>query len=1172
MVNFLKSLIKNNILSLFGVIILLWFAVPVYAQKAKNEGAGKNNSFVQNSPKNNLDSLKKARQHFVDSLNARRKKTADSLFKIRQYKESKKYKDSVFKQRQAKSDSIRNQRTKVANEAKKVRMKSIDSLKAIRKKWMDSVSIVRNQKAKERIAITKYKESKRYRDSVAFVRQAKADSAQAARATIAAAVAERRKKTADSAKQLRLVAAELIKSERKKILDSVKADRKKYSDSLAKIKDAKERLLKSKEKQNEEKKVLAFQLKIKKQREAWSNEKMLKKNWGLHRQIIQNTFTRYNYFFNANKKMDEALGNMLRMRKENYDTTIALFPFDPDRDSTALSADMDSVISKSSVGIQIHDPRTKWGDNLYLLLGQAYYYKGKYESATTVFKYIISQSQQEKIKQLKEEAAKGKKVPKKDFSILTPDDKSFYSFIFHESSNNEAVLWLTRTFTEAHQEQDAYSLLELVESDKNKSESLQGRLALEKANLYISDGKSKLATDELTIVSKEKTLPVWLRQRAAYLNGQLLFQSGDYNNAADHFQQVIELKPKIDMDFYARRNKAYCLMQQGGQQQEAIASLKNMLTDGKYAAYNEQVYYVLGRLSANNNRDNDAIQYFQKSVSSAKTTKKQKAISFADLGNVYYKQKDYAKAKNAYDSAMSYSKAAPGDSLINVAASRVGVLDKVTVPMKVWNNQDSLLRLSLLSEKEQKNVVKKYIKYLEQYLADSIARSENDNSEKEPEDAAPDGASADWYFANSVNVTQGIAEFKKKWGSIPNVDNWRRSASINNSKTLVQNNFENEEVEEVITGVPTEEKLLSLIPNSEEKRQLAHQKIQKALIDLANAYVFDLKDYSAAIAVLDTLDKRYSQNDHMAEALFLRYRIALEKNQLDSAKKWSELLISKFPETSWAKDLKPKADNKPEVVIGKNVAQFYDETYDLMQQRKYDTAIKRAEEAQRQFRDAKFDRKFELIKCISIAGSGQFVLADSLLKSFIATNTKDSLKDWADAVLNYVQKQIKATALDTTKEKSLNPAQPQQPKAVESKPIETVKTPETKENIGVNIPFVFDTTKPHRCLIYISGKLDKVDNLKKTLAQLNQLMFGPLSLKIDDEKWTSVVDVLAIASFQKMNNLNAYLSELKASKTIFKDFKSTEYQIFKISETNWSILSQSKDIEAYKKFYKEKYK
>lgn len=1171
MVNFLKSLIKNTIFCLVWVFVLLCVAMPIYAQKTKNGNFEKTNNLAQTTFKNNFDSIKKSRQHFIDSLNARRKKTADSLFKIRQYKESKKYKDSVLKQRQTKSDSIRNQRTKVANEAKKIRMKSIDSLKAIRKKWMDSVSIIRNQKAKERIAVTKYKESKRYRDSVAFVRQAKADSAQAARATRAVEISERRKRTADSAKQVRLVAAEQLKAERKKIMDSVKADRKKFSDSLAKIKDAKERLLKSKEKQNEEKKVLAFQLKIKKQREAWSNEKMLKKSWGIHRQIIQNTFTRYNYFFNANKKMNEALDNMFRVKKENYDEIIELFPFNPDRDSTALSADMDSIISKASVGIQIHDPRTKWGDNLYMLLGQAYYYKGKYESATTVFKYVISQSQQEKIKQLKEEAAKGKKVPKKDFSILTPEDKSPYGFIFHESSNNEAVLWLTRTFTKAHQEQDAYSLLELIESDKNNSPSLSGRLALEKANLYISDGKTKLATDELVVVSKEKTLPTWLRQRAAYLNGQLLYQSGNYNEAADHFQQVIDLKPKIDMDFYSRRNKAYCLMQQGGQQQEAIASLKSMLTDGKYASYNEQVFYVLGRLSANNNKDNDAIQYFQKSVTSAKTTKKQKAISFADLGNVYYKQKDYAKAKNAYDSAMSYSKAAPDDSLIKVAASRVGVLDKVTVPMKIWNNQDSLLRLSLLSEKEQKNIIKKYIKFLEQYIADSIARSENDNSEKEPEDAAPDGAAADWYFASSVNVTQGSAEFKKKWGSIPNVDNWRRSASISSSKSVSQNNFEIEETEEVIIGVPTEEKLLSLIPNTTEKREVANQKIQKALIDLANAYVFDLKDYAAAIAVLDTLEKRYVQNDHMAEALFLRYRIALEKNQLDSAKKWSELLISKFPETSWAKDLKPKTENKSDVVSGKNVAQFYDETYELMQQRNYEAAIQRAEEAQRQFRDVKFDRKFEMIKFISLAGNGQLVLADSLLKGFIAVNQKDSLKEWADAVLNYIQKQIKTIAIDTIKEKTSKSDQ-LPPKSTDVKPIETNKTPESKENVGVTIPFVFDTTQPHKCLIYINGKLDKVENLKTTLSQLNQLMFGQLSLKIIDENWSLTSETLTIGSFQKMNRLNDYISELKASKTIFKDFKNTSYQILKISESNWSILSQNKDIEAYRKFYKEKYK
>src|SRR4030095_15111600 len=104
----------------------------------------------------------------------------------------------------------------------------------------------------------------------------------------------------------------------------------------------------------------------------------------------------FNYYFNANRKMEEAEANMQRTSRDKWDGRIALFIFDPARASVVFSADMYSRIHKAALGIQIHDPRTKWGDDLYLLLGKAYYYKGDAENAANSFKYIVALREKEK--------------------------------------------------------------------------------------------------------------------------------------------------------------------------------------------------------------------------------------------------------------------------------------------------------------------------------------------------------------------------------------------------------------------------------------------------------------------------------------------------------------------------------------------------------------------------------------------------------------------------------------------------------------------------------------------------------------------------------------------------------------------------------------------------------
>src|SRR5690606_36654925 len=128
-------------------------------------------------------------------------------------------------------------------------------------------------------------------------------------------------------------------------------------------------------------------------------------------------------------------------------------------------------------------------------------------------------------------------------------------------------------------------------------------------------------------VADDRHTGKWLRMRAAYINGQLQQQAGKYNEAAGHFRDVIALHPDVEMDFYSRKHLAYSLMYAGGDQEEAVASLKAMLKDGKYLPYYEQIYFVLGRLAANSNNTKDAITYLQKSIDAPKSTNKQKAVS-----------------------------------------------------------------------------------------------------------------------------------------------------------------------------------------------------------------------------------------------------------------------------------------------------------------------------------------------------------------------------------------------------------------------------------------------------------------------------------------------------------------------------------------------------------------
>lgn len=1169
-------------------------SIKLNAQQVNTDSLRKQRQHVLDSTraaqKKLLDSTKAARTAYNDSIKAVRKAVTDSLATIRAYKQSKHYKDSVTKVRQRRLDSIKTERSVYNDSLKQARQHVLDSTREVQKAFTDSIRLIQKHRADSLGAIRAYRQSKRYKDSTAITRQQHLDSIRIARQNFNDSIKDARKQVLDSVKLARKQISDSITTVRKARMDSITAVRKVKADSLAKKRAEQEKLRKSLEKKREQKMQLALELKIKKKHEAWNNEKMLKKKWSLPRKVVQNTFTRYNYYFNANKKMDEALENMQRMRKENLDSMIALFPFNPDRDSSTLAPDMDSIIQKASLGIQIHDPRTKWNDDLYLLMGEAYYYKGNYDDAISSFRYIISINQQRKMKEQRKAARNNKKTDK-DVSIVEKDEKSTLDFLKHKTANNDAVLWMARTYTQAHKEEDAESILDLLDNDKNLTESLKGRIALEKANLNLGRNNYKTASENLTIVANDHQLPNWIRLRAAYLNGQILNKQENYKDAAANFQQVIDMNPKLEMDFYARKNLAFNELQQGGDNSTAISSLKKLLKDGKYAPYYEQVYYILGRLAANNNQHDDAITYLKKSVGSAKSTKKQKALSFSSLGNVYYGIGDYHNAKLSYDSAAYLAKYAPGDSMVITAIKRAGVLDKVAYPSQVIHEQDSLLALSEMSEKEQKAVVRRYIHTLEQARADSIAQAENGGGPGNTTDAESIGSeSASWYFSNSALMQQGFNEFKRKWGNRPNVDDWNRNAKLGASATSQNAADQNEETIEGFdeNGIPTELSLLACIPSSEAQKKAATDKLERAYLDLGSAYIFNLNDYPRATQTLDTFDKRFPNSELKAEDLYLQYQLALKKNDLNLAQSLSDQLRRNYGDTKWATLVGPTATEGASNTLTTNTpaATYYEEAYNMMMQRDYVNLLERAKEGQKLYKEPAYKKRLLIMEAIALAGTGSFNEADTLINDFITKNPKDSLRMWADAVAKYIKTNKPAVTATPAKANDStanslpvniltnpngNMAQPTQ-NASASSGNDNDNVAATSNNNNAITTYSYDPKKPHIYLFYFYKMESKTMGVKVALNDFNTFNYSNQHLKSNLEMFKEDQGIISVKTFPSAAAAKIYKNAVNANSLILKEYKSSEYQTIIISEDNFTKLEADKDILPYLNFYKKHYK
>jgi tetratricopeptide (TPR) repeat protein len=1152
------------------------------ARKAKT-GVGKD------ARQGRLDSMAEVRARRTDSLTQARKARTDSMAAISKYKNSRKFRDSVARARKEKMETVKDIRQGRLDSMAEARARRSDSLALVRQTRTDSLKSRQKKRNDSLAVIKKYKGSKRYADSVTIAKHQRTDSIKAVQTAYRDSIATERKKTLDAVNAARKHTTDSLKAVRTHFGDSLKIARKSKTDSMAKRKVEKEKFTKAKEKKKEDLTKLKLELKIKQKREAWSNKDMLKKKWSPVRSVTQNAFTHYNYYFNANRKMDEALLNMQRARRENFDTLIALFPFDPNKDSSLMSADMDSIVHKVSVGIQIHDPRVKWSNDMYLLLGQAYYYKGNYENAAIAFRFIIASDEEAERKNAKGGSYKSKSTSSKSKSkskggpsIVQQDKKSMLDFLKHKSVHNEAILWLARTYTTANKVEDAEAILSLLESDVNLPSDLKGRLAIEKAFAYMASDNHSAASAQLTTAVGDKNLPSWLRQRAAFLNGQLLQEQEHYKDAAHSFDAVLDFYPKIEMDFYARKYQAYNRLMAGENSEEAFAALKKILNDAKYSTYYDQVYYVLGQLALKANKKQDAITYFTKSTRSPKAAKKQKALSFAALGDAYYSTAEYTSAKAAYDSAAKYSSGNGKDATIAAAVQKSKVLSEISGPVKIIHDQDSLLALAAMSKKEQQSVVRAYLRQLEKARQDSLDNAENVGA-KEVEAAEPIAETTGWYFSNPLQMQQGSADFKRKWGTRPLVDNWRRVSS--GGGAVVNNSNTGQETEEEGTGTGkataaggnalTEENLMAKIPNTQSQKDAAVKAEQKAYMALAKAYVKQLEDYPRALHTLDTLDKRYPGHVFKEDELYLRYQIAIKQNQLDKAQAYSKELLAQFPNSQYAGLLRPSSESDLAGKQGdKAVAEYFDETYKLLLQHQYTEVLMRTNYAQKQYNHPTFKKRFQIVEASANAGMGNYDTADTLIAAFIKAYPGDSLTTWAGTVQEYIKQVRNGGKPSWYKEGPLSTASSS-----------TTTTTETKEEASAapakpaaparpaNVPYSFSyqPDSEHYAMIVLPGLDSRTADLKRNVKSFDAAKYAKANLEVLMDLYDITEGVMVIRKFSNASLAKTYLNDLSAS-TALNGYAPGELKLLLISAANYRKMFYDQVTYPYASFYDINYK
>ena len=617
---------------------------------------------------------------------------------------------------------------------------------------------------------------------------------------------------------------------------------------------------------------LEFSLKKPKQFEErkLGSEKSADKKFTFMRRAYQNTNTHFNYYFNANNKLNDIIAEAAAQNKDNYTKLLNFYPYSLEQ--TAKSNYIDTILQKCTAGILLHDLRNDWIDNLYLVMGKAYLLRKNYDSAAMTFQYLNYSYAPKEKDGYDQTIGSNDHEGSNAFSISTKEKKGITAYTFTgPPSRNEAFLWQVRTLTENSEYIDASSLIETLRNDPNFPLRLKEELSEARAYMYY---RLQMWDSSAThLIKAVATAPnPDLKARWHYLAGQMYQLANAPEKAAAAYAKCTDIAIDPVLEIYARLNSIRLRKSSDPKIiEDNIATLMAMSKKDRYTNYRDLIYYAAGLFELERNGYDVAEKYLQKSIAYNLNNPGQRSLSFLQLADMQFVQKKYSKASLPYDS--TETTLLNDDDAKRVLDRRPGT-NKIFAADEIITLQDSLLKIANLPEPQRTDFVKQYSKKLRKARG---LKEELDAAQNFTGNAGPTAASAPsdlfsatagkWYFADMNQRTTGFQKFKDRWGARQNNDNWRRSASqkiappagneTSPDATLVPTTgLAAGEAEIYDTADISFDNLYSRLPIADDKKTKANNRINNALYAKATALLNDIEDYPEAIKVYELLLSR----------------------------------------------------------------------------------------------------------------------------------------------------------------------------------------------------------------------------------------------------------------------------------------------------------------------------
>ncbi|MBC9930471.1 tetratricopeptide repeat protein [Chitinophaga qingshengii] len=954
-----------------------------------------------------------------------------------------------------------------------------------------------------------------------------------------------------------------------------------------------------------------------------------KKHWNFKRKFFQNLATRYNYYFHARVKLDRVVKTVNRDGQDNYNVLLPFYPTSLQSQGFSKT-ELDSVIEKTNMAIQLHDPRGKWIDDCFLLMGRAYFYEGDLENANKTFQYINITFAPKKKDEYKTVVGASEND---HISIATREKrKGILGRFKHVSARNDAFLWRAKTLLEQKEFDEVQALLNILTTDPNFPHRLDGGLAEVRAYSNYRQGRYPETIEPLKMAI-DKSHDRVAKARMSFILGQLYLQQHHPDSAMDQFRDVIARKPDPMMDFQARLQIAKINAKEEGGLARSQEGLRHMLKKERFSRFRDAILYTMGTLAYPADAE-AALGYLQKSLKAGGDNMVQRTLTYKAIADIYYDQRQYLDAKKYYDStAGTMTPDFVDAATVNV---RKAVLADVAAKQAIVHREDSLRRIAAIPESDRNIFLAKLAATMRTAAAEkkkkeaTQAASSNDNpllSNNSNGAYAPKEEKGDWYFYNPASKSTGYSEFKRRWGNRSVADNWRRSQT---GSMHMANNNDNpvEMTTDAATAAKTDnlppdsitgERLAQGLPLTPDKL-LASQKLdQDARFELGKLYYDKLENYPLAIETYDSLLLKYPNHPRKPEILYSLYVWHGKLNHTAEAGRYKDMVLKEYGNTNYADIIRSGGNRDTDLARKKVVSATYDSAYTAFRNGDAAGALAIKRRADSTYGVNFMQGKFDLLEAMALVKQDTLIGIDSTQASRKAvlavmnkypgddgiqqqTKTLLDALDHRNELVNYlakleIRKDENGTPLVDEDVSMRYPWQNPQPVLVDklkgsktpaaladsahisnqiagvvpTAPIATVAPPPPPKPVT---PYKLSADNPHFVVLAFQRvSKELMDEGLNQFTRYNASKHATDKIEVGSFVLSPSETMLIFRIFPNEDKALTYFDEIReeAAVSIIPRIRPADYSFFVISRDNFILLNSTKDLIGYRKFFTDNY-